>query len=59
MLTDHQVNDLLDQMGIDCFDYYVDKLSSYIIRNDAKVASHYETILKWWRQDRGLEQFRR
>ena len=38
-------------MGIDTFDYYVDKLSAFIIKNDAKVKNHYETILKWWRED--------
>lgn len=50
-LSGEQVSDLLDKMGIDTFDYYVDKLSSFIIKNDAKVKNHYETILKWWRED--------
>lgn len=54
-LSDNQVADLLDAMGIDVFDYYVDKLANFIIRNDARVANHYETILKWWRQDSGME----
>lgn len=55
LLSDAQMGDLLEKMGLQMFDYYVDKLSSFIIRNDAKVKSHYETILKWWRQDSGLE----
>lgn len=55
LLSNDQVGDLLDKMGVDCFDYYVDKLSCFIIKNDAKVKNHYETILKWWRQDGGLE----
>ena len=50
-LSNEQISDLLDKMGIDAFDYYVDKLSSFIIKNDAKVKNHYETILKWWRED--------
>ena len=50
-LSSAQVGDLLDQMGLDAFNYYVDKLSSFIIKNDAKVKNHYETILKWWRED--------
>jgi hypothetical protein len=50
-LSDDQVSDLLDKMGIDTFDYYVDKLSSFIIKNDAHVKNHYETILKWWQED--------
>lgn len=53
-LSDRQVEELLGTMGIDCFDYYVDKLANFIIRNDAKVANHCETILKWWREDSGL-----
>ena len=55
LLSDAQIEDLLDRMGMDCFDHYVDKLSCFIIKNDAKVKNHYETILKWWRQDSGLE----
>jgi len=51
LLTDEQVESLLDLMGVDAFDYYVDKLSSFIIKNDAKVKNHFETILKWWRED--------
>ena len=53
-LSEDQIADLLDRMDVDCFDYYVDKLSCFIIKNDAKVKNHYETILKWWRQDGGL-----
>ena len=51
LLHDDQVGDLLDRMGVDAFDYYVDKLSSFIIKNDAKVKNHYETLLKWWQED--------
>ena len=53
-LSDDQVADLLDKMGLDTFDYYVDKLSRFIIKNDAQVKNHYETILKWWQQDSSL-----
>ena len=51
LLTDEQISSLLDKVGIDAFDYYVDKLSSFIINNGAKVKNHYETILKWWNED--------
>ena len=51
MLTNAQVDDLLERMGLDAFNHYVEKLADFIIKNDAKVASHCETILKWWRQD--------
>ena len=51
LLSDEQIGDLLDTMGLDSFDYYVDKLANFIIKNDAKVKCHYETILKWWQED--------
>ena len=54
-LSNDQIGDLLDKLDIDTFDYYVDKLAKFIIKNDATVKNHYETILKWWRQDSGLE----
>ena len=50
-ISDAQFSDLLDKMGIDTFDYYVDKLSNFIIQNNAHVKNHYETILKWWQED--------
>ena len=53
-LSEQQIEDLLDVIGIDAFDKYVDKLARFIIKNDANVADHYGTILKWWRQDCGL-----
>lgn len=53
-LSEDQTEDLLDRLGIDTFDYYVEKLARFIIENDARVMNHYETILKWWRMDSGL-----
>lgn len=53
-LSDAQISDLLDTMGIATFDYYVGKLSRFIIENNAQVKNHYETILKWWKQDSAL-----
>ena len=50
-LSSEQIADLLDRMGMDTFDYYVDKLSAFIIKNGARVKNHYETILKWWQED--------
>ncbi len=55
-LSNDQIDSLLEEFGdIETFDYYVDKLSSFIIKNDAKVSNHYETILKWYREDSGLD----
>ena len=50
-ISQEQSDDLLDRMDIETFDYYVDKLSSFIIKNGAHVRNHYETILKWWQED--------
>jgi hypothetical protein len=50
-LSQEQMDDLLDRMGIDTFDYYVDKLSRFIIEKKARVKNHYDTILKWWTED--------
>ena len=50
-LSIDQISDLLDQMDLDTFNYYVDKLSNFIIKNNAHVKNHYETILRWWRED--------
>lgn len=50
-LSEEQIADLLDRLDLETFDYYVDKLATFIINNGAKVKNHYETILKWWRED--------
>lgn len=50
-ISDEQFEDLLDKMDLETFNHYVDKLSTFIIKNDAHVKNHYETILKWWRED--------
>lgn len=51
MLSDEQVDYLLETLGLDAFDHYVCKLADFIINKGASVASHCDTILKWWRQD--------
>jgi predicted phage replisome organizer len=50
-LSDRQVGDLLDRLGLEGFDYYIDRLADFIIENNAKVKSCYETILKWATED--------
>ena len=45
MLSDEQVDRLLESLGLDAFDHYVGKLANFIIKNGATVKSHYETIL--------------
>ena len=50
MLSENQIADLLEKLGLEAFDYYVAKLSAYIAEN-GNVKSHYATILKWYKQD--------
>lgn len=51
VLSEFQIDTLLDKLGVEMFDYYVNKLAEFIIRNGATVKGHYNTILKWWTQD--------
>ena len=51
VLSEFQVDVLLDKLGVDMFDHYVRKLADWIIDNGATVKSHYNTILKWWTED--------
>lgn len=52
LLSEDQIADLLDKIGLDSFDFYVDKLSNYILKHDAKIKNHYATILKWYEEDK-------
>ena len=54
LLSENQIEELLEIMGLDCFDYYVDKLSSFILKTGAKVKNHYATLVKWWEEDRSV-----
>ena len=56
LLTEEQDADLLDRLGLDVYDYYMDKLSTYIIENNARIRNHYETILKWWKEDGRIQR---
>ena len=53
MLSDDQMDDLLDKLSLDEFNLYCKKLSDYIIAHPEKTfKSHYQTILKWVLEDR-------
>ena len=54
-LTQEQMNSLIDKIGISDFDEYMVRLANFIIENDAHVKNHYDTILKWWREDTAIE----
>ena len=50
-LSDKQFNDLLERLGLDAFNRYVERLADFIIDKNAYVHNHYETILKWVKED--------
>lgn len=52
LLTDEQMDSLIDQLGLDAFNHYVKKLADFIINKKANVGNHYGTILKWYAQDK-------
>ena len=54
LLTQEQQDALLEKLGFDAFNHYVDKLSTFIIEKDAKVGNHYQTILKWAKEDMNI-----
>lgn len=58
-LSGDQVSDLQAKMGVQTYEFYVDKLSNFIIKNGASVKNHYETILKWWNEDGKVKPTRR
>ena len=50
-LTEAQQESLLDRLGLEAFDRYVEKLANFIINKEADVSNHYMTILKWYQED--------
>ena len=54
LLTEKQIESLLEQMGLDSFDHYVKKLADFILNKNASVKNHYATICKWWEEDRRI-----
>lgn len=50
-LTDEQIGELKDKLGDATYTLYASKLTNFILKNNAKVSNHYETILKWHRED--------
>lgn len=55
-LSQEQIADLLNRMDdVDLFDRYVSRLADCIVDKGYSVKSHYQTILKWWREDSQVE----
>lgn len=51
-LSQAQSDALLDTIGFDMYNYYIERLADFIINTGAAPVNHYETILKWWKEDR-------
>ena len=51
-LTDTQAADLVARLGEELYQAYLDRLSSFIIEKRARVKYHYETIIRWYEEDR-------
>ena len=52
MLSDEQISSLRERLGEDVYQGYLDRLSSFIIEKRAKIKNHYETIMKWYVEDK-------
>lgn len=50
-LSDNQMDDLLERIGFDAFNFYVERLADFIIEKGARVKNHHEMILKWYYED--------
>ena len=55
LLSENQVAELLDIMGLEVFDEYTSRLSKFIEDTGATVKSHYATLLKWYNEDRAVK----
>lgn len=56
-LSENQIEDLIDKLGIQVFDTYVEKLDAFITKNNAtNIKSHHNEILKWATEDGLYEQ---
>lgn len=51
LMSDRQMEELIELMGLPAFNEYATRLSNYIINKDAKVRSCAATIRRWWQED--------
>lgn len=55
LLSETQRDSLLEILGLDAFNFYVEKLANFIIDKKATVGNHYGTILKWAKEDSAIK----
>ena len=51
-LSARQIEELIEKLGEELYQAYLDRLSSFIIERRARIKHHYETILRWYEKDR-------
>ena len=51
-LTESQEEELLDSLGYELYQAYLRRLSSFIIERRARIKFHYETIMRWYDEDK-------
>ena len=51
-LSSRQIEELIEKLGEELYQAYLDRLSSFIIERRARIKHHYETILRWYEKDR-------
>lgn len=56
MLSDKQIEDLLEKMGLDAFDHYMCRLGSFIEEKGNVIKNHYATMLKWYAEDMEVQK---
>ena len=54
ILSENQIADLLEKMGLENFEEYRYRLGKYIKDTGHFIKSHYETMLKWYNEDRAV-----
>ena len=54
LLTQEQSDSLLDKLGLDAYNHYVERIANFIIKKNANVGNHYQTILKWAEEDKKI-----
>jgi hypothetical protein len=54
ILTEKQMDDLLKKMGLEMFEEYRYRLGKYKSETGYTIKSDYQTMLKWYNEDRGV-----
>jgi predicted phage replisome organizer len=56
LISENQTKELLDIMGLEVFNEYIARLKAFIEDTGANIKSHYQTLLKWYNEDRRVKK---